>query len=73
MPCELLYIFGRLMLKEPIAVNKGQYVSGQLRFAANEKFSYFVHMTVRIDGTEVESENTVSLHDQIYHYLNTTA
>jgi len=32
----------RLLLEEPIAVNKGQVVSGRMGFEANEKFSYFI-------------------------------
>ena len=59
----------RLLLKDPIAVNKGQTVSGSLAFTANDKFSYFIDVHARIDGTEVESSNRVCLHDQLYHYL----
>ena len=68
-PCTHWYQC-RLMLKDPIAVNKGQQVSGSLQFTANEKFSYFVRITVRIDGTDVYSENKINLHDQMYHYLS---
>lgn len=60
----------RLLLKDPIAVNKGQFISGVLKFDVNEKFSYNINMKVRLDGTEVESENTIYLHDQLYHYLS---
>jgi histone-arginine methyltransferase CARM1 len=55
----------RLLFPDPIAVNRGQYVSGSLIFEANEKFSYYVYMTARIDGTEVVSENKINLHDQV--------
>ena len=63
----------RLLLPEPLAVNRGQYVSGTLKFVANEKFSYNIHMTARIDGTDVESCNVIHLHDQMYHYLSGNA
>lgn len=59
----------RLLLKDPIAVNRGQVVSGSLVFTANDKFSYYVAMHAKIDGTEVESSNRIALHDQLYHYL----
>lgn len=62
----------RLLLKDPLAVNKGQFISGSLLFKANEKFSYFITMRVKLDGVEIEvsSENVICLHDQMYHYLN---
>lgn len=59
----------RLLFKDPIAVNKGQTVSGRLAFSANDKFSYFIDMTARIEGTDVETSNKINLHDQMYHYL----
>lgn len=59
----------RLLLRDPIAVNRGQSISGTLHFVANNKFSYFVDMRVKLDGTGIISENRVSLHDQVYHYL----
>lgn len=35
----------RLLLAEPLAVNRGQTVSGVLKFAANESFSYDLELT----------------------------
>eukprot|EP01035_Chromulina_nebulosa_P020009 gene20009-25983_t len=55
----------KLLLREPIAVNKGQYITGSLDFIANDKFSYDIKMTLRILDTEVISENVVYLHDQV--------
>ena len=63
----------RLMLKEPIAVNKGQSISGKLLFVANEKFSYNITMTIQLDGTDISSTNVVRLHDQMYHYLTSSS
>jgi len=60
----------RLLFKDPLAVNKGQTVSGTLQFTANEKFSYFLVLHAVIDGTEVETLNKINLHDQAYHYLH---
>jgi len=62
----------RLLFKDPIAVNKGQTISGSLLFTANEKFSYFIEMQAGIEGTSpyIETKNRVNLHDQAYHYLN---
>jgi histone-arginine methyltransferase CARM1 len=59
----------RLLFKDPLAVNKGQTVSGSLKFTANEKFSYFLVLNAKIDGTDVETTNRINLHDQSYHYL----
>jgi histone-arginine methyltransferase CARM1 len=63
----------RMMFSQPIGVNRGQTVSGSLRFRANEKFSYFIDVTARIDGTNVTTSNTINLHDQMYHYLQAAA
>ena len=59
----------RLLFHEPIAVNKGQYISGEMHFQVNDKFSYNINMTARIDGTEIETSSKVNLHDQQYNYL----
>jgi len=41
------------------------------RFTANDSFSYDVVISAKIEGTEpaIETENTVYLQDQHYHYL----
>lgn len=59
----------RMLLKEPIAVNKSQVVVGTLKFTANEAFSYFVEMEVNIEGTQIVSKNVINLKDQHYSYL----
>jgi histone-arginine methyltransferase CARM1 len=59
----------RLLLSEPIAVNRGQVVSGKMVFTANKKFSYDIDITARLEGTDIVSTNTVYLHDQAYNYL----
>lgn len=55
----------RLLLREPIAVNKGQRVVGNLHFTANNSFSYNVGIMVGIEGTTVVSRNCVNLKDQV--------
>lgn len=62
----------RLLLRSPLAVNRGQSISGSLLFEANTKFSYFIHLTVQLDGTDIVSQNRINLHDQVYHYLNSS-
>lgn len=54
-----------MLFQDPIAVNKGQQVSGTLIFTANEKFSYSITMTAGIDGTNVKTSNKINLHDQV--------
>lgn len=63
----------RLLLGDPIAVNKGQSISGSLHFIANEKFSYYIDMDVQLDGTTIRSQNRINLHDQMYHYLTSSS
>ena len=58
-------VFCRMLFQDPIAVNKGQQVSGILKFVANEKFSYHITMTAGIDGTNVKTSNKINLHDQV--------
>ena len=61
----MLCVKCRLLLRNPIAVNRGQTVSGSLVFEANSKFSYFIHLTARLDGTDITSQNRINLHDQV--------
>ena len=63
----------RLLLEVPVAVNRGQSVSGSLAFKANESFSYDIVVTAQLDGTSVVSANTVHLKDQQYSYLTAAA
>lgn len=46
-----------------------QVVTGELVFEANEKHSYFITMTLRLEGTEISSKQRINLQDQMYHYL----
>ena len=55
----------RLLLKEPLAVNKGQSVSGELKFVANESFSYDIDLTIKLDGTDIVLNNKIFLKDQV--------
>ena len=55
----------RLLFKDPLAVNKGQFISGTMKFLANEHFSYYIDMTAQIDGTEIVTQNRVHLKDQV--------
>lgn len=59
----------RMLFHEPLAVNKGQYVSGEMHFIVNDKHSYNIEMVARIDGTEIETQSRINLHDQQYNYL----
>lgn len=43
----------RFLLREPLAVNAGQHVSGVMRFHANDKYSYDITMTIDLTGTGV--------------------
>lgn len=70
----------RLVLKEPIALNAMQRVTGSLRMHANEKYSYNLTLNMYIAGSEmstadhkpISSTVQIRLQDQMYHYLNST-
>ena len=51
----------RLLFVEPLAVNKGQTISGLLKFQANDKFSYDVDVYCKIDGTSdlIDTKNLI--------------
>jgi hypothetical protein len=55
----------RMLLYEPLAVNRGQFVSGKMEFFANDRFSYNILITAEIEGTEIHTSSTVYLHDQV--------
>ena len=57
----------RLLLREPLAVNATQTVSGVLRFKANKRLSYDITFDAFLDGTHITSKNTIQLHNQMYH------
>lgn len=59
----------RLLLTEPIAVNKGQSVTGRLHMVANDSQSFDVTLEVSLDGTDITSTSVFKLQDQMYHYL----
>jgi histone-arginine methyltransferase CARM1 len=60
----------RLLLPEPIAVNKTQTISGTVTMTANDYSSYYVEFDINLDGTNIKQSNTVSLHHQLYHYMS---
>jgi histone-arginine methyltransferase CARM1 len=55
----------KLLLLEPIAVNRGQRIVGSVDFRANDGFSYDVDLEIRIEGTSVVSKNRINLKDQV--------
>jgi type I protein arginine methyltransferase len=69
----------RLLLREPIAVNAGQRIRGELRMVANARYSYDLELHMELAGSEattgdgrpIGSEVALRLQDQMYHYLNT--
>ena len=62
----------RLLLREPLAVNATQTVSGVLRFKANKRLSYDITFDAFLDGTHITSKNTIQLHNQMYHCEHAT-
>jgi histone-arginine methyltransferase CARM1 len=62
----------RLLLRKPLALNETQRVTGSLRMTVNEHYSYNVTLTMKLDGTRIESVSHINLHDQLYHYMHNT-
>lgn len=60
----------RLLLSEPLAVNRGQFVSGKMEFYANERFSYNIFITTELEGTGIQINSTIYLHDQVSSSLS---
>lgn len=54
-----------MLFREPLAVNKGQVVTGSMLFQANEFFSYHIDITAFIEGTGVTTRNRINLKDQV--------
>ena len=62
----------RFVMKEPLAVNAGQTVTGVLRMVAHEKYSYNCVIEAGIKGTSkpaVSRTAKVNLQDQHYAYM----
>ena len=55
----------RLLLKEPLAANKGQSVSGVIKFTANQFFSYDIDLTLQLVGTDIVTHSRINLKDQV--------
>ena len=44
-------------------------MSGSLSFKANDKFSYYITMQANLDGTNIRTQNSINLHDQVYIFI----
>lgn len=60
----------KLLFPEPMAVNRGQTVSGLMSFEVNDSYSYFVDIVAQLEGSSVVRKNRINLKDQQYSYLN---
>ena len=41
-----------------------------MRFEANDRLSYDIHITARLAGTDIETTQVIRLDDQMYNYLS---
>jgi type I protein arginine methyltransferase len=63
----------RFLLPDPLAVNRGQEVAGEMVFVANDKYSYNISLSISIVGVAgVDKSTDVSLADQYYAYYSGT-
>jgi histone-arginine methyltransferase CARM1 len=59
----------RYLLPYPIAVNRGQRLTGQLQAHANDQRSVDLQITVKLEGADLVLQQEVSLQDQQYWNL----
>jgi type I protein arginine methyltransferase len=59
----------QLLFRIPLAVNKGQVVSGFMDWKANHKRSYDLCLYLRLEGTIYEVHETYHLQNQQYNYI----
>lgn len=56
----------RLLLREPIGVNKGQRLKGSLKLIANTEQSFDGTLTVKIPALKISTTNTYDMKDLNY-------
>lgn len=62
----------RFLLEDPLAVNRGQTVSGSMHFVANDKYSYDITLNITLDGVGITRTAKFSLADQYFAYYSGT-
>jgi len=61
----------RFLLETPLAVNAGQHVVGTVRMEANQLQSYYVQVSMKIDGTDISVEAPrIDLKDPEYRFYS---
>lgn len=59
----------RLLFRHPIAVNATQRLVGKMSATVNDRLSYDLDVCLTLDGTAIQTQQTIRLDDQMYHYL----
>lgn len=59
----------RLVFRNPLALNRGQTLSGSARFRVNEHRSYDIEVEMAVNGSSVSVKQTFFLNDQQYWNL----
>lgn len=59
----------RLLLQDPIAVNRRQHIKGQLKMDANDASSFDLTLDAQLVGTDIKTTQRSKLQDQNYHYM----
>jgi histone-arginine methyltransferase CARM1 len=68
--CETTHWYqARFLLSNPLAVNKGQHLVGQMRFQANAQRSHYVVLEVQVKGSDLVRKQRFQMQDQQYWNL----
>lgn len=61
----------RLLLPEPLAINKNQKLAGRITFKANKIQSYYIYLKIGLPKSDIWLENSYDLKDPEFRGYST--